>query len=189
MPTVAMRELSINTSAVLAEVARTGRATLVTSRGRPMAAIVPLDDDALLEWVVANVPDLLAGTEGPGVALDEAMALLDTDMGAPGLPGPSTPKATSRATATMSQRGSAEAAARHWERRTRRLITAQTLAQALAEIVPSFPERSHPWVTRLLGGIAKAGGTKAYYAKSGPERDQLRRTTSKRVKTPLQQAP
>jgi antitoxin (DNA-binding transcriptional repressor) of toxin-antitoxin stability system len=42
---------------VVDQVARSGRPAVVTKRGRPVAALVPLDEDAFLDWVLANAPE------------------------------------------------------------------------------------------------------------------------------------
>jgi prevent-host-death family protein len=42
LATVGIRGLARNVSAVVAEVARTGRPTILTKHGRPVAAIVPI---------------------------------------------------------------------------------------------------------------------------------------------------
>ncbi|MGH9066252.1 MAG: type II toxin-antitoxin system Phd/YefM family antitoxin [Acidimicrobiales bacterium] len=57
MATVGIRELANNTSAVVDEVARSGRPALVTRHGKPVAAVVPVDEEELLDWVLANAPE------------------------------------------------------------------------------------------------------------------------------------
>lgn len=60
MPTINARALSNSTGAVLADVERTGRPAIVTVRGRPVAALVPLSDEALEDWVLASAPEFVA---------------------------------------------------------------------------------------------------------------------------------
>jgi len=60
MPTINTRTLSHNTGEVLAEVERSGRPAIVTVRGRPVAALVPLCDEDLEDWVLANAPEYVA---------------------------------------------------------------------------------------------------------------------------------
>lgn len=61
MPTVSVRELANNTSAVVAAVARSGRPTVVTDRGRPVAALVPIDQAELEDLLLANAPEFVQG--------------------------------------------------------------------------------------------------------------------------------
>ncbi len=61
MKFVAMRELKIRPSAVLD---RAERETLVVTRnGKPAAALVPLDEDSLDEFIFANHPTFRRETE------------------------------------------------------------------------------------------------------------------------------
>jgi prevent-host-death family protein len=76
---VNVRELARNTSKVIDEVSRRRRATLVTRGGRPVAAVVPIDADALEDWILANAPEFVEGMrladeemrQGKTVWLDE----------------------------------------------------------------------------------------------------------------------
>lgn len=86
MPTVSIRELANQTKAVIEEVARSGRPALVTQRGKPVAALVPLDLEALEDWILADAPKYaasMAEAEGElaggdrGRLLDEVLADLD----------------------------------------------------------------------------------------------------------------
>lgn len=69
--TVSIRELANNLSGVIDEVSRSGRPAVVTKRGKPVAAVVPIDQDALEDWVLANAPEFVA-----------AMAEADDDIAA-----------------------------------------------------------------------------------------------------------
>lgn len=60
MSTVSIRDLSNNASAVIDEVATSGRPAVVTKHGRPVAAVVPIDQEALEDWVLASAPELVA---------------------------------------------------------------------------------------------------------------------------------
>ena len=60
MSTVSIRSLTRNASSVVDEVTRTGRPALVTKRGKLVAAVVPIDEDDLEDYVLANSPDILA---------------------------------------------------------------------------------------------------------------------------------
>lgn len=61
MASVTIRELSRNTGQVLDEVQQTGRPALVTRNGRLVAALIPLDDEALEDFVLASLPEFVAG--------------------------------------------------------------------------------------------------------------------------------
>ena len=52
MASISMRELANNTKSVVEEVARSGRPAVVTQRGKPMVAVVPIDQEALDDWVL-----------------------------------------------------------------------------------------------------------------------------------------
>lgn len=57
VPTVSIRDLANKASAVVDEVANSGKPAVVTKRGKPVAAVVPIDPDALDDWVLANAPE------------------------------------------------------------------------------------------------------------------------------------
>ena len=82
MKFVAMRELKINPSKVLDRLARED--LVVTRSGKPAAALVPLDEDALDEFVIAHHPTLLYEVEAAraeygekgGIGQDEMKAMV-----------------------------------------------------------------------------------------------------------------
>lgn len=57
MTTIGIRELANHASAVVEEVGRTGRPTLVTRNGKPVAVLAPIDEEDLLDHVLANAPE------------------------------------------------------------------------------------------------------------------------------------
>jgi len=57
MTTIGIRELANHASAVVDEVNRTGRPTLVTKNGRPVAVLAAIDEEELLDHVLANAPE------------------------------------------------------------------------------------------------------------------------------------
>ena len=59
MVTVGIRELANNASAVVDEVARSGRPALVTKNGKPVAALVAVDEEDLLDYVLENSPEFV----------------------------------------------------------------------------------------------------------------------------------
>lgn len=81
MATVNVRELARNTSKVIDDVAKRHRPTLVTRAGRPVAAVVPIDADALEDWILANAPEFVEGMRladeearrGDTVSLDDLL--------------------------------------------------------------------------------------------------------------------
>jgi prevent-host-death family protein len=58
MATVTVRELARNTAAVIEGVESSGRPALVTRNGKPVAALVPIDQAALEEWLLTNAAEL-----------------------------------------------------------------------------------------------------------------------------------
>lgn len=82
MVTVNVRELARNTSKVIDDVAKRRKPTLVTRAGRPVAAVVPIDADALEDWILANAPEFVEGMRladeemrrGETVAFDDLVA-------------------------------------------------------------------------------------------------------------------
>lgn len=56
MPTVSVRELADTTSRVVREVCETGRPRIITNRGVPVAAIVPIDPVTLEDFVLESSP-------------------------------------------------------------------------------------------------------------------------------------
>jgi prevent-host-death family protein len=59
MAQVSIRDLSRNASGVVAGVKESGRATLVTKHGRPVAALVPINPEDVEDFVLSRVPDYL----------------------------------------------------------------------------------------------------------------------------------
>ena len=82
MAAVNVRELARNTSKVIGDVARRKRPTIITRGGRPVAAVVPIDADALEDWILANAPVFVQGMReadaelrrGETVGMNEAFA-------------------------------------------------------------------------------------------------------------------
>jgi prevent-host-death family protein len=57
MSVVTIRDLGRNPSSVVDEVASTGRPALVTKNGRPVAALVRIDQVGMEDWVLAATAD------------------------------------------------------------------------------------------------------------------------------------
>ncbi len=88
MSTVSIRDLANKASAVVDEVARSKRPAVVTKHGKPVAALVPIDQEALEDWVLANAPEFVANMAEAdseiargerGMPLDDVLAELDAD--------------------------------------------------------------------------------------------------------------
>ena len=54
MATVTLRELARNTASVLQELESSRRPALVTRNGKPVAALVPIDQTALEDWLLEH---------------------------------------------------------------------------------------------------------------------------------------
>lgn len=63
MPTIGVRDLQRNPGRVLDELARSGRPAFVTRHGQPAAVLLPVDADALEDYVLANAPEYVAGMQ------------------------------------------------------------------------------------------------------------------------------
>ncbi|HAF11014.1 MAG TPA: hypothetical protein DCK98_13170 [Chloroflexi bacterium] len=82
MAVVNMRELARSTSRVVDSVHRSGKAALVTRGGRPVVAMIPIDEAALEDWVLAHSPGFVASLRtadadlrrGRAMSLDEFLA-------------------------------------------------------------------------------------------------------------------
>lgn len=61
MPSIGLRELGRSLSAVIHEVRESGEPTVITDRGRPVALISPIDEDALEDFILANAPAFVSG--------------------------------------------------------------------------------------------------------------------------------
>jgi prevent-host-death family protein len=64
---VSIRDLSRNPSAVVDEVERSGRPALVTRNGKPIAALVRIEQEKLEDWLLSTVAD-----PPIGVSLEES---------------------------------------------------------------------------------------------------------------------
>lgn len=61
MEWVGIRELANRAGGIVDKVTSTGRPALITKRGRPVAALVPLDEEGFEDWVLANAPEFTRG--------------------------------------------------------------------------------------------------------------------------------
>lgn len=60
MGTIGIRDLSRKASQVIDQVSSTGSPMIVTKHGRPVAAVVALDPEALEDFVLATAPEYAA---------------------------------------------------------------------------------------------------------------------------------
>jgi len=58
MPVVGIRQLARNASAIIRDVSKTGKPTVVTDRGKPVGVIYPFDEEDLEDYILANSPEL-----------------------------------------------------------------------------------------------------------------------------------
>lgn len=89
MSTISIRDLTHQASRIVEAVRQSGRPALVTKHGRPIAALVPIDDEALEDWILANAPEYVATMQHAdeeiargerGVPLEQAIADLEQEQ-------------------------------------------------------------------------------------------------------------
>jgi prevent-host-death family protein len=56
---VGIRELARQASQIIERVETTRRPALITRHGRPVAALVPVDEGELEDWILANAPEFV----------------------------------------------------------------------------------------------------------------------------------
>ena len=109
MASVNVRELARNTSKVIDEVERLKRPAIIIRSGRPVAAVVPIDFDALEDWILANAPEFVEGMQqaeeefrrGETISMDELFARIERKS-------PTTPPATKTPAAKRPRRAVAK---------------------------------------------------------------------------------
>ena len=69
MTTVTARDLARKTADVLDDVEKSGRPALVVRNGRPVAALVPIDETELEDFVLASAPEYVRGMKEANAAL------------------------------------------------------------------------------------------------------------------------
>jgi prevent-host-death family protein len=87
MASVTVRELGRETSRIVAEVRDRNKPTLITSRGTPVAAIMPIEDDLIEDFLLSKYIDDLGVIEeaerelaaGETISAEDAAAELDED--------------------------------------------------------------------------------------------------------------
>jgi prevent-host-death family protein len=87
MATVSISELSRNASRVVDEVEKTRRPAIVTNHGRVVASLVPVDQEHLEDFILANAPEFVRSLEeaeedfrqGRMHRLDDVMAEIEAE--------------------------------------------------------------------------------------------------------------
>ena len=88
MPIVTVRDLQRNPAGVLRQLEERGRPTFVTRYGRPIAVLMPVDEEELYDFVLGHAPEYVADMRAAdeevargdhGRSLEEVLAELDTD--------------------------------------------------------------------------------------------------------------
>lgn len=69
MPVVGIRELARQVSRLVGEVEESREPAVITRRGRPVALIVPVDQAALEDFVLANAPEFVDATRAADAEL------------------------------------------------------------------------------------------------------------------------
>ncbi len=70
MGTVGVRDLGQRASAVVADVEKTRQPTLVTRHGRPVAVLMPIDENDFYDYVLAHAPEYVRDMREADVAID-----------------------------------------------------------------------------------------------------------------------
>lgn len=61
MSTVSLRDLARHAGSVIDEVVQSGRPALVTRRGRPVAVVINVEDEAFEDYILAHAPEFVEG--------------------------------------------------------------------------------------------------------------------------------
>lgn len=70
MGTVGVRDLGQRASAVVAAVEKTKQPTLVTRHGRPVAVLMPINEDDFYDYVLAHAPEYVQDMRAADAAID-----------------------------------------------------------------------------------------------------------------------
>jgi len=65
MATITLRELARNTASVIQGIQSSGRPALVTRNGKPVVALVPIDEAALEAWLLKETADITRTVTSP----------------------------------------------------------------------------------------------------------------------------
>jgi prevent-host-death family protein len=94
MPVVGIRQLARNASAIIRDVSKTGKPTVVTDRGKPVGVIYPFDEEDLEDYILANSPELAKRleradrdlAEGKTIPLEELLSRVGVEDSATATP-------------------------------------------------------------------------------------------------------
>ncbi len=75
MPIIGMRDLARRTNEVVERIERTKKPALLTRRGKPVALIIPVDEDAFEDFVLSNAPEFVTAMTGADKALREGSTI------------------------------------------------------------------------------------------------------------------
>lgn len=56
---IGIRALARQASQIVEQVESTGRPALITSHGKPVAALIPIDESELEDWILDNAPEFV----------------------------------------------------------------------------------------------------------------------------------
>lgn len=84
---ISVRELTNRTSEVLNQVTSTGRPVIVSRRGQPIVAMVPIAVEELEDWILANAPEFVVSmaeadediAAGRARLLDDVLSAFDEE--------------------------------------------------------------------------------------------------------------
>ena len=152
MASVGIRELQRDTSGVVGRVARTGRPTFVTNRGEPVAAVVPIDPEALEDFVLANAPSFVRALRDADRDLVEGRTRDSAEVFA--ALGATTPAARRNRVADEPPRSASDLTGR--ERDVLRLLADGLTSREIAESLGLTPRTVKAHLARILDKLAAA---------------------------------
>lgn len=142
--TVSIRDLQRDTSGVVRRVTRTGRPAIVTNRGDPVVAVVPVDPEALEDFVLANSPPFVRAMREADGALEAGLVRPASEVFAElGEERDDEPAATERELRRV-------AALTARERKILALLAQGRTAQSIAEGLSISPSTVRTHVARIL---------------------------------------
>jgi len=142
--TVSIRDLQRDTSGVVRRVTRTGRPAIVTNRGDPVVAVVPVDPDALEDFVLANSPPFVRAMREADASLEAGLVRpaseVFTELGEERDDEPTATKRELRRVTALTVR----------ERKILALLAQGQTAQSIAEGLSISPRTVRTHVARIL---------------------------------------
>ena len=85
---IGIRELARKASHIVKQVQSTGRPELITRHGKPVAALIPIDESELEDWILSNAPEFVRAMRQAdweiargerGRPLDDVLAEIETE--------------------------------------------------------------------------------------------------------------